>query len=151
MPSWVPRAVAVFWGGFLAALVARELFHQLSSFLLLLLVSVFLALAIEPGVNRLARRGWKRGSGTGLILVSVVTLGIVFVAAIGTQVASQVADVLSNSETYVNESVNFVNDTFNANIDPAGVNESVADPNGPVQRFLRNQQSKVFKIGRAHV
>ena len=146
MPSWVPRAVVVFWGGFLAALVARELFHQLSSFLLLLLVSVFLALAIEPGVNRLARRGWKRGSGTGLILVSVVTLGIVFVAAIGTQVASQVADVLSNSETYVNESVNFVNDTFNANIDPAGVNESVADPNGPVQRFLRNQQSKVFSL-----
>ena len=34
----------------------------------------------------------------------------------------------------------------NANIDPAGVNESVADPNGPVQRFLRNQQSKVFSL-----
>ena len=102
MPGWVPRAVVVFWGGFLAALVVRELFHQLSSFLLLLLVSVFLALAIEPGVNRLARRGWKRGSGTALILLSVATLGTVFVAAIGTQVANQVADVLSNSETYVN-------------------------------------------------
>jgi predicted PurR-regulated permease PerM len=111
MPGWVPRAVVVFWGGFLAALVVRELFHQLSSFLLLLLVSVFLALAIEPGVNRLARRGWKRGSGTALILLSVATLGTVFVAAIGTQVANQVADVLSNSETYVNESVDFINDT----------------------------------------
>ena len=146
MPSWVPRAVAVFWGGFLAALVVRELFHQLSSFLLLLLVSVFLAFAIEPGVNRLARRGWKRGSGTALILVSVVAVGIIFVAAIGTQVANQVADVLSNSETYVNESVDFINDTFNANIDAAGVNESIADPNGPVQRFLRNQQSRVFSL-----
>ena len=115
MPSWVPRAVLVFWGGFLAALVVRELFHQLSSFLLLLLVSVFLAFAIEPGVNRLARRGWKRGGGTALILVSVVAIGVIFVAAIGTQVANQVADVLSNSETYVNESVDFINDAFNAN------------------------------------
>mgnify|MGYP003336981474 FL=1 len=146
MPSWVPRAVFVFWGGFLAALVVRELFHQLSSFLLLLLVSVFLAFAIEPGVNRLARRGWKRGSGTALILVSVVAIGVIFVAAIGTQVANQVADVLSNSETYVNESVDFINDTFSANIDPAGVNESIADPNGPVQRFLRNQQGRVFSL-----
>jgi len=78
MPKWVPRAIALFWMTFLAALVARELFHQLSSFLLLVLVSIFLAFAIEPGVNRLAKRGWRRGSGTLLIIFGVITFIGVF-------------------------------------------------------------------------
>ena len=146
MPKWVPRAIVLFWMMFLAALVARELFHQLSSFLLLVLVSIFLAFAIEPGVNRLAKRGWRRGSGTLLIIFGVITLIGVFLGAVGTLVGSQVADVLKNSEMYVNDTVDFVNDTFNANIDPAEVNASIADPKGPVQKFIKNQQGKVISL-----
>jgi len=146
MPKWVPRAIVLFWMTFLAALVARELFHQLSSFLLLVLVSIFLAFAIEPGVNRLARRGWRRGSGTLLIIFGVITFIGVFLGAVGTLVGSQVADVLKNSEMYVNDTVDFVNDTFNANIDPAEVNASIADPKGPVQKFIKNQQGKVISL-----
>jgi len=146
MPKWVPRAIVLFWMMFLAALVARELFHQLSSFLLLVLVSIFLAFAIEPGVNRLAKRGWRRGSGTLLIIFGVITFIGVFLGAVGTLVGSQVADVLKNSEMYVNDTVDFVNDTFNANIDPAEVNASIADPKGPVQKFIKNQQGKVISL-----
>jgi len=146
MPKWVPKAVVVFWLGFLGALVARELFHQLSNFLLLLLVSLFLALAIEPGVNRLAKRGWRRGSATLLILMSIIVFAGAFLGAVGTLVASQVADVLTNSETYVNDTVSFINDTFNANVDPGEVNASISDPTGPVQRFIDNQQRKVVSL-----
>ena len=86
MPKWVPRAIVLFWMTFLAALVARELFHQLSSFMLLILVSIFLALAIEPGVNRLAKRGWRRGSGTLLIIFSIIIFASVFIGAVGSLV-----------------------------------------------------------------
>ena len=146
MPKWVPRAIVLFWMMFLAALVARELFHQLSNFLLLVLVSIFLAFAIEPGVNRLAKRGWRRGSGTLLIIFGIIMFIGVFLGAVGTLVGSQVADVLKNSEMYVNDTVDFVNDTFNANIDPAEVNASIADPKGPVQKFIKNQQGKVISL-----
>ena len=146
MPKWVPKAVVVFWLGFLGALVVRELFHQLSSFLLLLLVSLFLALAIEPGVNRLAKRGWRRGSATLLILMAIIVFAGAFLGAVGTLVGNQVADVLTNSETYVNDTVKFINDTFNANVDPAEVNASISDPTGPVQRFIDNQQRKVVSL-----
>lgn len=71
MPRWVPRAILLFWAGFIATLVVRELFHQLTNFLILLLISLFFALAIEPAVNRLAARGWSRGSATTLMLLSV--------------------------------------------------------------------------------
>jgi predicted PurR-regulated permease PerM len=146
MPKWIYRAVAVFWLGFLAALVVRNLFGRVSGFMLLLLVALFLALAIEPGVNWLQRRGWKRGTGTGLILFGVLIAGGVFVGAIGSLVASQTADVLSNSETYVNDTVDFINGTFGTNIDPAEVNAEITDPDGAVQQFIKRQQSRVFSL-----
>lgn len=146
MPKWVPRAIVLFWMMFLAALVARELFHQLSSFMLLVLVSIFLALAIEPGVNRLAKRGWRRGSGTLLIIFSIIIFASVFIGAVGSLVGNQVADVLKNSESYVNDTVDFVNSTFNSNIDPAEVNASISDPKGPVQKFIKRQQGKVITL-----
>jgi len=146
MPTWVPRAIALFWVGLIATLVLRELFHQLSNFILLLLVALFLALAIEPGVNRLAARGWRRGSGTLTILLAAVVFTGVFIGAIGTLVGNQAADLLTNSEQYVNDTVDFLNDTFNTNIDPAAVNASIADPNGPVQEFINSQQERVFSL-----
>jgi len=146
MPRWIIRAIVIFWMGFIATLVLRFSFSRLHSLLLLLLFSLFLALAIEPGVNRLIERGWGRKRATGGLLVVLIFVTIGFVAAIGTVVASQVADLLQNSEQYVNDSVKFVNDTFNTSIDPAEVNDKINDPNGPVQNFISGQQDQVVKV-----
>ena len=94
----------------------------------MLVISLFLALAIEPGVNRLARRGWRRGRATAAILLGVLVALLVFVAAIGTLVGTQVADLLSNSETYITDTVDFINDTFDTEIDAAGRDRRVQRP-----------------------
>ena len=146
MPRWIIRAIVIFWMGFIATLVLRFSFSRLHSLLLLLLFSLFLALAIEPGVNRLIERGWGRKRATGGLLVVLIFVTIGFVAAIGTVVGSQVADLLQNSEQYVNDSVKFVNDTFNTSIDPAEVNDKINDPDGPVQSFISGQQDQVVKV-----
>ena len=71
LPRWVVPSVVVFWGGFLAALALRFFWGKLNGLFVLLAISVFLSLAVEPGVNRLARRGWRRGTATALILFGV--------------------------------------------------------------------------------
>lgn len=146
MPRWVPRAVVLFWAGALGAIAFRHVFHRLSSFLVLMLVALFVALAMEPGVNRLEARGWKRGRATLTILLAVIVVTLTFFGVVGTLVGQQVADLLKNSSTYVNDTVEFVNDTFNTNINPAEVNARIADPDGPVQEFIRSQQSQVFNL-----
>lgn len=146
MPRWVWKAVAVFWLGFLVMSVVRFGFHRLSSLLILVLVSLFLSLAIEPGVTRLAARGWRRGRATILILLGLLAAVIVFVVAIGTLVGTQVADLAQNSERYVNRTVSFLNDNFNARIDPQKVNDSIQDPDGPVQRFIKGQQDEALQL-----
>ena len=146
MPRWVPRAIAVFWLGYLATFVGRFTFHRLSNLLILLLVSLFIALALEPAVNKLVARKLKRGTATVLLILALVLTVIGFLAAMGTVVTQQIADLLSNSEKYVNDTVRIINDTFNAHIDPAAVNDRIADPNGAVQKFIDAQQDNVFRV-----
>lgn len=146
MPRWVWRAVAIFWFGFLVALASRHVFGKLADLLVILLVSLFLSLAVEPGVNRLARRGWRRGTATGLILLGVITILVVFVVAIGTLVASQIADLLRNSETYVTDTVDWLNDTFDTNIDPADVIAEIQDPDGRIQQFIADQGDEAVRV-----
>ena len=146
MPKWVPRGIALFWLGYLATILLKGTVERLSDLLALLLVSLFVALALEPAVNKLVGRGLRRGTATGLIMITVLLLIIGFMAAIGTIVGQQVADLLSNSEKYVNDTVKLINDTVKTHIDPAAVNERIADPNGAVQKFINGQRDNVFKV-----
>jgi len=143
---WMLKAAVIFWGGFLVMVATRHSFHRLTNLLILLLVSIFLSLAIEPGVNKLEARGWRRGRATITILLSVVVGAIALMSLFATLVATQLVDLLRNSEKYVNETVDFINRNFNANIDPQQVNDRITDPNGPVQRFIDSQQDKVVSV-----
>ena len=146
MPRWVWRAIAVFWLGFVATVVGRTLFANLSGLIVLLLVSLFLSFAIEPGVNRLAARGWRRGTATSVILIGVLLAFLVFIAAIGTLVGNQIAELLGNSEKYVNKTVTFLNDSFSTNIDPKDVIAEINDPNGRIQKFIASQGDRAVQL-----
>ncbi len=146
MPRWVWKAVAIFWLGYIVSIVTRSVWTSLSALFLLLLVSLFLSLAIEPGVNRLAARGWRRGSATAVILVGVFLGFLVFVVAIGTLVGQQIATLLGDSEKYVNRTVDFINDNFDTKINASQVVASINDENGAVQKFIRSQQGKVVDL-----
>lgn len=146
VPRWVPRAVIYFWLGALGALVVRHLFNRLSDLLILLLLALFVALAIEPAVMKMEHTRLGRRGATGAILLALLISVGGFVGAVGTLVGQQTADLLSNSETYVNDTVTFLNDTFGTNIDPGSVNERIRDPNGAVQQFIDDQQGNAFRI-----
>ena len=52
-----------------------------------------------------------------MILLGVVVLVVALVAAIGTFVGTQAADLLQNSETYITDIVDNINDTFGTELD----------------------------------
>lgn len=146
MPRWVWMAIAVFWLGYLVAIRIDSFAQRLYGLFVLLLIALFLSLAVEPGVNRLAKRGWRRGTATGVILVGVVVGFLVFVIAIGALVGQQIADLLGNSEKYVTRTVDFLNNRFGANIDGQQVIDEINREDGAVQTFIRNQGEKVFDL-----
>jgi predicted PurR-regulated permease PerM len=151
MPRWVLPAIVLFWLGYLLTFTGRFVFHRLSGLLILLLVSVFLSLAIEPGVNRLAARGWRRGRATIMILLGVLGAFLVFAGAVGTLVGTQVADLLAESDAYITDTVNFLNDNFGSNIDPQAVIDDFNDPDGRVQEFIASQSDEAVRLSLAAV
>ena len=146
IPQWVFRAIIVFWVGFLFVGVVKNFWMRLDGLILLLVISLFLALAIEPGVNRLARRGWRRGRATAAILFGVLLAAGVFVAAIGTLVSTQIVDLLQNSEQYTVDTVDKINETFGTSLDPQQVIDEFNRPDGPVQNFIDAQQDNVVQL-----
>ena len=146
LPGWIIRAIILFWFGFIAVAVAGHLWSRLQGLTLLLLVSLFLALAIEPGVNRLARRGWRRGSATASIMFGFLLLTGVFVGAIGTLVGTQLVDLLQNSEEYITDSVDRVNDLFGTELDAQEIVDEFNDPEGRVQQFIDAQQDNAIAL-----
>ena len=147
MPRWVPRAILLLWLGFLGTILIQELWGSLFGFFLLLVISLFLALAIEPGVNRLARRGMRRGVATGLILAVVAVVLFGFVAVMGALVADQANELADNRDGYVTDVVAFINDNFGTNLDAAEIIGSIDDPQGPVREFLNSQADRAVKLG----
>lgn len=79
--------------GVLLTLVAWRAAVRSSGILGLLLVAFFVAAACEPLVNRLARRGWRRGLGAGLILGGTVTLLGAITLLVGAGALSQISDL----------------------------------------------------------
>ncbi len=149
LPRWALPAILIFWLGYLLTFTALHVFHRLSSLFLLLLVSVFLSLAVEPGVNRLAARGWRRGRATIMILLGVLFAFLIFVGAVGTLVGTQVADLLQDSDRYITDTVGFLNDNFGTNIDPEDVISEFNDPDGRVQEFIRSQSDEAVRLSLA--
>jgi len=115
-PRWVPRAIlyaALGVGGFL---VARYLFVQLSDLLTILLVSLFLSFAIEPAVDYLAVRGWRRGPATGLVFVVLLVLTTLLVWVVVDLVVQQVRALVNDSPELVKNATDWVNQRFDLNI-----------------------------------
>ncbi|MDX2382318.1 MAG: AI-2E family transporter [Acidimicrobiia bacterium] len=146
LPRWVLPAILLFWAGFLLTLAARHVFGRLSGLLVVLLVSLFLALAIEPGVNRLARRGWRRGRATSLILFGTVLAFLAFAVGVGTLIGTQVAELLDDSDRYITDTVEFLNDNFGTEIDPKEVIDEFEDPDGAVQEFIQSQGDEAVRL-----
>lgn len=107
------RAVVVV----LTTLLALWAIHQARSLVTMLVISLFFALALVPGVNHFhKKRGWKRGAAVGFIyligFLALVLLTLVLIPAI-----SQLASEIGKSGTqWLTSLDNWTSDTFGFHI-----------------------------------
>ena len=135
MPSWVPRAILLFFAGVTAFFLARWLVAELRSLLMILLVSLFLSFAIEPAVNWLAARGWRRGTATWVVFLVVAVVSLAFIAAIATVLVRQLTNFVENAPDYLEELEEWVNDRFDADIDTEELVDQLTEAEGPLRDY----------------
>src|SRR3954468_8854179 len=110
VPPWLSRAIALAAGWVVLLFAAYWMLGRLRILFIMVLVAFFLSLAMEPAVDRLARRGWRRGSATALVLGIVLVFSAVFLAAAGSIVVGQAGDLVDRAPRYVRDFERFVND-----------------------------------------
>ena len=117
VPAWVKRAIVWFWLGGLATFYAVGVVRALGTLLIVLLVSLFLAFSLEPAVNRMERRGIRRGLGTAIMFAIVVVLVGAFSAVVGTALAHEVDALIDKAPGYIGNIQEWLNDTFGLDYD----------------------------------
>lgn len=135
MPRWVPRAIVMFFAGAAAFFVVRWLVTELRSLLITLLVSLFLSFAIEPAVNWLAARGWRRGTATWVVFLAVTLAALAFVAAIATVLVRQLTNFVESAPDYLEDIESWVNDRFDADLDTDELVDELTEAEGPLRDF----------------
>ncbi|MGH9031466.1 MAG: AI-2E family transporter [Acidimicrobiia bacterium] len=143
MPGWLPRAILLFFLGVAALFTVAWLIRELRAILLMLLVSLFLAFALEPAVNYLARRGWRRGLATGVVFLGVVVAIAGFVAAMSVLVVDQVSNFADDAESYGRQIEDYAKDWFDADIDVDEAVDDLTAEDGPLRDFAENNAADI--------
>src|SRR3954471_6195949 len=130
IPPWLSRAIALAAGWVVLLFVTYWVLGRLHTLLIMVLVAFFLSLAMEPAVDRLARRGWRRGSVTALVLGVVLVFSAVFLAAAGSIVVGQAGDLIDRAPRYVRDFERFVNDDLGIEFDADSLVRELRNGNG---------------------
>ncbi len=147
VPPWLRRAIALFFVWAVGVLIAWWLVVKLRSVLLMVLAALFVALAMEPPVNYLVRRrGWRRGAATGVVLLGVIVIGLVFVAAIISIVAQEIASLVDEAPKYLRDIQHFLNHDLGLDVHLNNVIRDLQRPGGPLQNFADDAASGALDI-----
>src|SRR5207247_3721039 len=96
---WLVLAIVA---GLVLAGIADSIVHRLAGFLQIIVISLFLSFAIEPAVDYLAKRGWRRGAATGLVFVAVFVAIAALIALLIPAVVSGTRQLISSLPDLVN-------------------------------------------------
>ena len=116
LPKWFWRAILGIAFSVAAFMVVTGSLAKLEGLIRLLAVAMFLSFAVEPAVNFLANRGWRRGRATLACFVLIFGVGGIFVAIMVGLVVTQTAELVRNAPSYINEATTWVNNTFNTEL-----------------------------------
>lgn len=117
MPPWVRRAILLGAVALAGLFVLYWLIVHLRGLIVMLLVSLFLSFAIEPAVNWLEVRGWRRGVGTMAVFLGLLAIATVFVAAMGSLLVDQVRRFIDEAPGYIEDAELWLEENLDVTIE----------------------------------
>ena len=141
---WIITLLAVVFAAWLVATMTTSLLRQLSSLLTWILVALFVSFALEPAVDWLARRGWRRGLATGSILLGVVVFAIVMVALMIPLVVDQLQALIQAAPDILTTVSRYTERWFNFEISQSTLQQQLQSADSDLAGFATNVAGNVF-------
>jgi predicted PurR-regulated permease PerM len=116
-PAWLPRAAATVAAVILGVLAALWVADRLRTLLFIIFIALFVAVALEPAVQYLANRGWKRTRATGVVFLLTLLALASFIAALVPVFVSQASSLVENMPAYIEDVQGWIDRQPNLDID----------------------------------
>lgn len=148
IPPWVYRLLATIVGIIVGLWMIFNVTQRLRGLLITLLISLFLSVALEPGVKYLHSKGWRRGWATGFLFLVVVSAAGLFVGLMVPLVIDQAVRFVERVPGYVEEISDFAA-RFGIDLSPDRASEALTDFDADLQGIAADVAGSVFGVGQA--
>lgn len=118
------RALRVITMWLIVVSIGYWIFQRNGHFLFLLLLAWLFSIAMSTPVGALQKRGWHRGSATGLVMLVVMIVFIAFVAGFGGIFFSQAVQLINSLPTLIQDIVSWLDSTFKLSLDSQQIIDS---------------------------
>ncbi len=146
MPPWIPRLLLMIVITVAVLVFGFSILKQLRTLLTLLFISLFLSIALEPAVNWLAGRGWRRGAATGVIFLILLVAAGTFIASMIPLIVDQTLLLIDKLPGYV-EQANELTARFGIDVSPDRTTTALDEVDSTLQSLASDVAGSVFGVG----
>lgn len=148
MPTWVPRLIVIVIVAVVAVIASVFLFVKLAGFISWVLIALFISFGLEPLVNGLVQRGWRRSAATGIVLLSFVLGAVVVIGAMVPLIVNQVNDFIRTAPVWLESASNQLNRLFGLRISEASLLQQITSADIFVTDYAKNVAGNIFGLSR---
>jgi predicted PurR-regulated permease PerM len=146
MPQWIPHLLVMVAGMVVALFAGLAVFRSLRGLIVLLLISAFLATALEPAVNFLAGRGWRRGLATGTIFLLVFLAGSLLIGLMVPLIIDQTLLLIDRIPGYIDD-LAIQAERFGIEFSSDKIAAGLTDFDDTLQSYATDLAGSAFGIG----
>lgn len=128
----------------MAAIAFLALFRQVKDLLIWIAIALFASFALEPAVAYLAKRGWKRGLSTFLIIFGLVILTILMVGSMIPLLVKQLQALIKAAPGILESISGFTKRHLNVDVSVGALKHQLTSANSAVANFANNIAGQLF-------
>jgi len=141
MPAWIPRLLLWIVVTAFLAYAAFSLVRRLQQLLLWIVAALFLSFALEPAVNWLVGRGWRRGVAAAMVLLGLGLLGLVALALMVPLVIDQVQELVTKLPSWLDQASVYTQRWFDVELTSGKILRNIASAQADIQQIATNVAS----------
>jgi predicted PurR-regulated permease PerM len=142
--AWIWKLLAAIVATYLATRLFLAAFVKVRELLVWLFISLFASFALEPAVDWLAERGWRRGVATALMIFGLAIVAMLMVALMVPLLVSQIQALIKAAPDILQSVSNFTKRWFGADVSAATLSTQLKDANSAVAKFASNIAGNLF-------
>ncbi len=128
------------------ALAFLAFFRKVRDLLIWGVIALFASFALEPAVDWLAKRGWRRGLATALLLFGLAILSVVMVALMIPLLVEQIQALIKAAPDILESVGSFTKRWFGFEVSVETLTTQLTDANSAVSTFAKNIAGNVFGV-----